>query len=83
MYWKSYGYNGELFLQKQWVENLKMFLEESHFSNIANMQSAQYPLVMFSLDTEVCGVNPKWIQKIKVKFENLNSKFKIWYKIEI
>ena len=69
---------------------MKIFHEESHFSNIVNIHTNYTSTLCWCFhwikvrDTEVCGVNPpKWIQKIKIKSENLNSKFKIWYKIEI
>ena len=58
--------------------------EEGHFSNILKIQTSQYPLLSFTLDygqgytqvTVTSRVNPKWIQKIKIKFENLKPKFK-------
>ena len=49
LYQKSYGYNPKLFLQGHEGQDLKIFGEKRHFSNIANIQT-QYSLLMFSSD---------------------------------
>ena len=59
---------------------MKISGEENHFSNFENIQTTQELLLITGLikvrDTEVCGVNPKYIYKIKIKFENLKWKLK-------
>ena len=50
LYEKSYGYNAAQFLQGDSVQDLKVFGEEGHFSNIANIKTTQYLLLIFWLD---------------------------------
>ena len=47
LYEKSYGYNAAQFLQGDSVQDLKVCGEEGHFSNIANIKTTQYPLLIF------------------------------------
>ena len=49
LYQKSYGFNPKPFLEGHEGQDLKIFGEERHFSNIANTQT-QYSLLMFSSD---------------------------------